>query len=186
MMDLAVEWKQPRTNSLLNHRIMEARVEIEIKILSWINRINHTLIILMDYYKTVKDSFHNIIPRLVLILNITPSKIRVQITALSRNLTTMVGPTILRTWSRGFRTTLTFMTLILAICFKSKWIHQDLEVLGRLMEHHLERKIITVTITKLGASLTTWVPISSTGLNLLNPTRASGSMLRIDAPDQRL
>lgn len=69
--------RRPRTNSRLSPQVEEARMLIEPKIHSLI--ISHIKIISKIYYKTVKDSFNNIIPRAALITISTlqaPARIR--------------------------------------------------------------------------------------------------------------
>ena len=134
------------------------------------------------YYKTVKDSFHNIAPMAVLILNITHHKASQM--APSPNSTTMMEPTTLRTWCRDFKIIQTFMMPIQVTFFKNKWIPLGLEVFELLTGLHLDRSNTVITI-KLVVVLTIWGLTTIMGHNHLNRIRASAWMLRTDVPDQR-
>lgn len=102
-----VELKLPQTSLSINHRIMGVRVVTEVKTRSLI--INHIQIILKVYYKTVKDSFHNIPTAVLTTMVLCPSSI-----------TMRTGQTISRVSSRGFRITLTFMMRTQVTFFRSK------------------------------------------------------------------
>mgnify|MGYP007134744748 CR=1 FL=1 len=164
--------------------MQEVKMEIEIKIHNWIiNRpISNTLIILKAYYKTVKDSFHNIAPMAVLTLNITHH--RANQMALSPSSTTMMEPTTLRTWCRDSKIIQIFMMPTQVTFFKNKWIPLGLEVLELLTGLHLDRSNTVITI-KLVVVLTIWGLTTIMGHNPLNRIKASESMLRTDALDQR-
>ena len=158
-----VELKLPQTSLSINHRIMGVRVVTEVKTRSLI--INHIQIILKVYYKTVKDSFHNIPTAVLTTMVLCPSS------------TTMrTGQTISRVSSRGFRITLTFMMRTQVTFFRSKWTLRDLEGLELLMGLHQAPKTITATTNGKGPVLTTWARTIIMGLKALNLTKVLGSM----------
>ena len=148
------------------------RVEIEVKTRSLI--INHIQIILKDYYKTLKDSFLN-----------TPTPLPTT-APFPNSTTTRMGPRTSSLWSRGSKTTPTSTMPTHLTSYKSRWTPRDSVGSGPLMGHLLARKTNTVTTSGKASAPAIWDPATITDHKAHNPTKVSGSMLRIDAPDQRL